>query len=222
MLHFAMNFSRNYLVQHLPTITDSTLRDDILAHGKLATFAEGDTIITRQQYIDYVPLFTAGGAKVVRQTAEYEGLLLYFLETGDTCAMTLSSCLRREQSQITAVTVAPTELILLPVARVYYYTRHWVSWNEFMLQAFRGKFDILLDAFEQLASADMAERVMEYLKTVVRIRRSDVIPITHQELASNMGVSRVGLSRILKQLEKERRIELKRGRIIFTPQDQKA
>jgi len=89
------------------------LRDDLLGHGLLKTFPAGQTILTDKQYIDYIPLITRGGAKVIHYTNEQKALFLYFLQEGETCTMTLSSCLKRETSRVRAKTITETEIILV-------------------------------------------------------------------------------------------------------------
>jgi CRP/FNR family transcriptional regulator len=151
-----------YLKKHLPQIEDGLLRDDLLGHGLLKTFPAGQTILTDKQYIDYIPLITRGGAKVIHYTNEQKALFLYFLQEGETCTMTLSSCLKRETSRVRAKTITETEIILVPVERIYYYTRHFASWNEFALMSFQAKFDAILRAFEGLAFAPLNGRYNTY------------------------------------------------------------
>ena len=209
-----MILSLDYLRRHLPLITDNQLREDLLEHGVLASFPENEVVLTDRQFIDYIPLVTKGGTKVVRRTPDKESLFLYFLQAGETCTMTLSSCLKREKSKVTAKTIAPTEIVLVPVERVYLYTRRYPSWNEFTLHSFQRKFDAILEAFEGLAFAGLEERLTHYLTTIANLRQDGTIPITHQELAEDMGASRVGLSRVLKKMEGDGKVRLGRGNIM--------
>lgn len=211
-----MKLSLAYIKRYLPTIEDGQLRADILAHGLLRTFPSGEVLLADKQYIDYIPLVTSGGAKVVRFTDDGRSLFLYFLRGGETCTMTLSSCLKPETSKIRAKAVAETEVILLPVPRVYYYTRHFPSWNEFALDSFRTKFDAILSAFEEMAFAPLEHRIMHYLTDLATINDNNRLTITHTDLAQDLGVSRVGLSRVLKSLEREGKLELGRKAIRLT------
>jgi CRP/FNR family transcriptional regulator len=213
MLHKAMILNTAYLKKHLPQIKDGLLRDDLLEHSTLKTFPAGQTILTDKQYIDYIPLITRGGAKVVHYTNEHKTFFLYFLREGETCAMTLSSCLKRETSRIRAKTIAETEIILVPVERVYYYTRHFASWNEFVLISFQAKFDSILNAFEGMAFAPLEQRVLKYLQGMATIIGLLEIDITHGDLAVDLGVSRVGISRVLKNLENKGTLKLGRKTI---------
>ena len=211
-----MGLNATYIRRHLPAIQEDLLIEDLVEYGVLQRFPAGQTILTDQQYIDYVPLITKGGVKVVRNTEDNHKLFLYFLRPGETCAMTLSSCLKRETSKVRAQTIAETEIVLLPVGRVYYYTRHFAGWNEYSLQSFRLKFDSILSAFEGMAFAPLEERTTVYLRDIANISGSKDITITHEALAEDLGASRVGMSRILKRLEEAGVLHLGRGSITLS------
>lgn len=211
-----MTLTATYLRKHLPSIREDRLIDDIVQNGTLQTFPAGQTVLTDRQFIDYVPLISNGGLKVVRHTEAHNSLFLYFLRPGETCAMTLTSCLKRETSKVRAKTITETEIVLLPVERVYYYTRHFAGWNEFTLQSFRLKFDSILSAFEGMVFAPLEERTASYLRDIASISGSSKLTVTHEALAEDLGASRVGISRILKRLEEAGTLRLGRGNITLT------
>lgn len=202
-----------YLKANFPSISDDRLRNDIAEHGTLHQFPEGLMVLKDAQYIDHIPLVSKGGVKVIRHTESHQNIFLYFIHPGETCTMTLSSCLKRQTSQIHARTIARTEIVLLPVERVYYYTKHFPGWNEFTLESFRSKFDDIIHAFDQLAFAPLETRIMHYLKNMAALRGHKALSITHAELATDMGASRVSVSRVLKSLERQGRIALERNLI---------
>ena len=53
--------------------------------------------------IKFIPLLLEGVIKVVREDDSGEELLLYFVEFGSTCAMTLNCCLENTSSEIRAI-----------------------------------------------------------------------------------------------------------------------
>jgi len=208
-----MTLNAAYLRKHLPTIREDALIEDIVTNGVVKAFPAGQVILNDRQYIDYIPLIAKGGLKVVRHTEAHNNLFLYFLRPGETCTMTLSSCLKRETSKVRAKTITETEIVLLPVERVYYYTRHFAGWNEFTLQSYRLKFDSILSAFEGMAFSPLEERTAAYLRDIASIKGDKQLTITHEALAEDLGASRVGMSRVLKRLESAKKIVLGRGKI---------
>ena len=67
--------------------------------------------------IRYMPLLFKGSIKVVREDSDGNELLLYFLETGDTCAFSLSCCIGNKKSEIKAIIVEDAEMVLIPVKK---------------------------------------------------------------------------------------------------------
>ncbi|MEM9836204.1 MAG: Crp/Fnr family transcriptional regulator [Bacteroidota bacterium] len=192
-----INLTIDYLRRQIPGLKGDLLVSDIAQHGVLHRIPEGQVILREDQHVDHVPLVGKGGVKVIRQTAE-NSIFLYFIQPGETCTMTLASCLRRQTSQVHALTIVDTEIILLPAEKVYYYTKHFPSWNEFTLESFRMKFDDILGAYDRLAFLPLEERILSYLEDIARIRQDNTLTITHAQLAAEMAARRVSVSRILK------------------------
>lgn len=205
----------DYLRKNLPGLKGDQLLQDIAENAQLLTVPEGQLILKEAQHVDHVPLIGKGGVKVIRHVGADQSIFLYFIRPGQTCTMTLSSCLRRQTSQVHARTIVETELILLPSERVYYYTKHFPGWNEFTLESFRGKFDDILGAYDRLAFQSLEERIIDYLEDSVSIRGQNNLPLTHAQLADEMAASRVSVSRVLKGLEKAGHVSLGRNMIYW-------
>lgn len=214
-----MNLTVDYLRKNLPGLQGDLLLEDVAASAQLHTIPAGQIILREAQHVDHVPLIGKGGVKVIRHADADQSIFLYFIRPGQTCTMTLSSCLRRQTSQVHAETIVETEILLLPSERVYYYTKHFPSWNEFTLESFRDKFDDILGAYDRLAFASLEERIVDYLRETVTIRQNNEVMLTHAELAGELAASRVSVSRVLKGLEKAGRLTLGRNMIRWCSPD---
>lgn len=83
--------------------------------GVLKTAKEGEIIMNINDYIKSMPLLLDGAIKILREDKEGNELLLYFLERGDTCALTLSCCLGQTKSEIRAVAERDTRYVMIPI-----------------------------------------------------------------------------------------------------------
>ena len=81
------------------------------------------------------------------------------------------------------------------------------------MQMFRTRYDQLINSFQGIAFEHIDTRVLEYLKNMANNDGSKSIDISHQQLAAELGTTRVVISRILKDYEKQKKIRLFRGRI---------
>lgn len=64
-----------------------------------------------------MPLWMAGAVKIMWEDKEGDKLLLYFLERGDTCAITLSYCLGQTKNEIRDVAEHVTGIIIVPIEK---------------------------------------------------------------------------------------------------------
>ena len=76
----------------LSNITDPQLLAEIQQHAKILDFEAGQVIIEPGEYIKMVPVVLEGSIKVLRTDEEGHELFLYFIEGGETCAVSLSCC----------------------------------------------------------------------------------------------------------------------------------
>ncbi|MFZ0488646.1 MAG: Crp/Fnr family transcriptional regulator, partial [Salegentibacter sp.] len=140
-------------------------------------------------------------------------LLLYFLERGDTCAMTLSCCLGQTKSEIRAVAERETRLIMIPIDKMEEWTSKYKSWRNFVFESYHSRLSEMLDTIDTIAFMNMDQRLMRYLQDKSKINQDDLLQITHQEIAYDLHTSRVVVSRLLKKLELEGNIKLQRNSI---------
>lgn len=191
--------------------------DDLIAEinqvGNLIHVTEGDKLIEIGDYLRSMPLLISGAIKILREDSEGDELLLYFLEPGDTCAMTLTCCLGQKKSEIRAIAELDTTLIMIPVQKMEEWMGRFKSWRNFVLASYHTRLMEMLDTIDSIAFLNMDERLVKYLRDKQNIGKTDVIASTHQEIAYELHTSRVVVSRLLKKLESMGKIELNRNSI---------
>ena len=160
-----------------------------------------------------MPLLVSGAIKILREDEDGDELILYFIEQGDTCAMTLSCCLGSSKSEIRAIAETDTKLIMIPVAKMEEWLGKYKSWQQFVLQSYHNRMSELLEAIDTIAFLKMDERLFKYLKDKAMVNHNEVIHVTHQQIARDLHTSRVVISRLLKTLEIDGKIELHRNNI---------
>jgi CRP/FNR family transcriptional regulator len=160
-----------------------------------------------------MPLLVSGVVKVLRQDKEGDELLLYFLEKGDTCAMTMSCCMGHTKSEIRAIAETDTTLIMVPIQKMEAWTSKYKTWREFVFESYHNRLMEVLETIDSIAFHNMDERLLKYLKEKVKVTQSNSIQNTHQQIAYDLNTSRVVVSRLLKKLEKMKVVELSRNSI---------
>lgn len=194
-------------------IFEPALLDEISAVAKLVPFKEGDVLIDIGKYIKTMPLLISGAIKIMREDFDTGELLLYFIEKGDTCSMTLTCCMGDKKSEIRAVAENNGLVAMIPVGKMEEWMGKYKSWRAYVFESYNNRFNELLNAIDNIAFMHMDERLLNYLSETSKVNSSTIINKTHQEIANELNSSRVVISRLLKALENEGRIKLNRNNI---------
>lgn len=174
---------------------------------------EGYKLMDIGDYIRSMPLLVSGAIKVLREDSEGDELLLYFLESGETCAMTLNCCMGQTKSEIRAIAEVDTVLLMIPVEKMDEWMVKYKSWRSFVLQSYHSRLNEMLETIDSIAFMKMDERLLKYLRDKIRISGGNHINSTHQQIAYDLHTSRVVISRLLKTLETRGNIALHRNQI---------
>ncbi|NAS14281.1 Crp/Fnr family transcriptional regulator [Poritiphilus flavus] len=201
------------LEKHYGYVFEDSLLSEIEKVGRLMEVKQGDILIDLNQEIRFMPLLFEGAIKILREDKDGDELLLYFIEKGDSCAMTFSCCMGSGTSEIRAVAEVDTRLVMIPVAYMELWMEKYQSWRRFVLDSYHGRMTELLETVDTLAFMKMDERLLKYLQDRAMVTHDDVIHATHQEVALDLHTSRVVVSRLLKRLEREGKIAMERHAI---------
>ncbi|BAO74639.1 Crp/Fnr family transcriptional regulator [Winogradskyella sp. PG-2] len=201
------------LLQPFEYLFDSEIINNILNSASLKTFKKHEIIIDIGQNLSFVPFLISGNIKVLREDSNDHELLLYILEAGDTCAMSLTCCMAKSTSKIRAIADEDATVVMIPIISMKSWFHENESWRNFILQSYQVRFDEMLETIDTLAFLKMDARVFKYLSNQVKLSSTTTLEITHQEIAEDLHTSRVVISRLLKQLEREFNIKLGRNKI---------
>lgn len=196
-------------------IFEDKLIDEIAEASLLRDFKEGDILIDFGDSIRKMPLLLKGAIKILREDFDEGELLLYFIEKGDTCAMTMACCLGETKSEIRAVAETKGQLIMIPVSKMEDWLGKYSSWRNYVFNSYNNRLKEMLSAIDNLAFMNMDERLLNYLHEKSKIANSNEIQATHQEIAYDLHTSRVVVSRLLKALENKGKISLNRASIVL-------
>lgn len=202
----------------LPQISDPQLLEELEKHGTLQEMEAGKSIIEPGQYIKMVPVVLEGTIKVMRTNEEGHDLFLYYIESGETCAVSLTCCSAMNPSEVKAVAEEKTRILAIPARKHEEWTNEFRQWKDFVAQTYQKRFQAMFQAIDDIAFKKMDERLIKYLVVKSRQAKSNELSITHQEIAKELGTSREVISRLLKQLENRKLVELGRN-IVYVRDD---
>jgi len=200
------------LLKKISFFNEPDFKAELVQHGKLLTFNKGDVIVRDGQYVKFLPIVLKGAIRVYQQKEDRE-ILLYYVKAEETCTMSLAAAYFNNKSTSHGVVTEPTEVLIFPSDKIMQWQLKYPSWNNYVMHMFRKRYDELINSYEGMAFEHIDTRVLEYLKNKALNEGSPSILLSHQQLADELGTTRVVISRILKEYERRKKIKLHRGRI---------
>ncbi len=186
------------------------LKEEIKKVGNIQSFKKGELLIREGQYLKVLPIVLKGSIRVF-QTNEEREILLYYVLPQETCIMSLAACLFNNESPSFAITEEDTDVLFIPSSFIPIWQKKYTSWNNFILKAYRNRYDELLDSFNNVVFKKIDQRVITYLNEYASNHNTNKVPLSHQALAYELGTTRVVISRILKNFETNGKVILHRG-----------
>lgn len=208
---------KHQMQSRFPLLREIELLEELSEHGIERTFENGEVIMRKGQYMKYIPLILSGSVKVLREDDQGNEILLYYLEGGNSCAMSITCCMKEEKSKIQAIAEETAHLVLIPTQQSNAWMRKYSSWRDFILMSYSTRLDELLFALDSVAFHSLDERLLTYLQMRSKKLNTNEFEITHQEIAKELNSSREAISRLLKKLETLGQVKLGRNRVHLIP-----
>lgn len=190
------------------------LKEELISISSVHKFDAGTVILKQGSYVKVIPLMISGLAKVFKEEPENGNeVLLYYIKPGESCVMSMTTLLHNTASQVKAVIEEDAEVVVIPANKAMEIAKKYPRWNEFIYDLFNLKFEELLNVVKILTFSNKDTRLLEYLKKEARLKSSNLLNTTHQQIAYDLGSSREVISRLLKKLENDGLVALKQGSI---------
>lgn len=207
-----MSTNTNLFQANFPDF-EPELAEKIQENGIYRVFKSGEQIMRTGQNIRSTTLILSGLLKVYREDEEGNEFLIYYLQPGNACALSMVCATKQETSQVLVKAVTDSDVLMVPLEFMDKWMAQYKSWYQFVVETYRSRFEELLVTIDHVAFRNMDERLTFYLKRMQKILKSNVLPITHQEIANELNSSREVISRLLKKLSERGVISLHRNHI---------
>ena len=201
------------ITESLEFKSSPALREKLISYGTTKKFNAGDVILNENAYIRSIPIVLSGSIRVMRNDDEGKEILLYYIKSGESCIMSFLGGIHQDTSKVRAVAEDETEILFVPVDKVITLIREHDDWLDFIFRLYHKRFEELLEVVNAVAFKKIDERLILLLQKKVELSKSKTITVTHEQLANELGTARVVVSRLLKQLEVDGRVDLGRHKI---------
>ncbi len=194
------------------SFVDPQLREEVNNQGVLKQFKANDVIIQPGETIKNIPILLKGTLRIVLQNEKGDEFFLYHIFPSESCAMSLTCCQAMKKSEIKAVVEDDAEILMIPVRFVDEWM-HYPEWKKFISDIQAQRFSELLETIELIAFSKLDEQLWNYLMKRVQATGSNTLKITHQQIANELHSPREVITRLLNQLQKQKKITLSRNSV---------
>jgi len=202
------------LEERFQSLFEPKLINEICQNGNLRLYKPDEVIVDIGMLITHMPLVISGSIKILTEDDKGDELLLYYLELGETCAVTLNCCTRKTKSTVRAITETEAEILFVPVEKMEEWMIKYKSWRTYVLDSYNERLNEMVNAIDNIVFNSLEERLRRYIKDKAWMAKSAILHISHQDIANDLYSSRVAISRLMKKLETENFIEQQRNKII--------
>jgi len=181
----------------------------LLKNSKYIELPKDFTLFYQGDICNEILILKEGTVALMMYGAINELIPLYEIQKGEQCIINTSSTLSNTTTIATAQTKTAIKGWLIPASIVKELMIKSPTYQEYIFSLFSIKFSALTTLIEDIKFKKLDTRILEFLK----MKNEKIIPITHEELANDLGTSRVVISRVLKDLENKNLIKLHRKKI---------
>lgn len=169
-----------------------------------------DTILFFQGDIcENILFLTSGKVRLYIQSDNGDEITLYQLHSSEQCIVNTASTISQTEAIGSAVTLSDIEGYMLDVTSVKKLAHMSDAYQSFLFSIYTLRMGSLAKLVNDIKFKHLDERIFEWLEA----KNTQTVETTHEEIANELGSTRVAVSRVLKELEKSSKVRLSRGTI---------
>ncbi len=179
------------------------------AHIKPISLPKNTLLFYQGDICDNILWLTSGEVRLYTQADSLEDITLYTLKAGEQCIVNTASLLSQTDAVASAETLTDIEGYLIDVESVKKLSKMSDVYQSYLFSLYQLRFEELTGLINDIKFKRLDTRIIEWLNK----QPSYMIETTHEQLATELGSSRVVISRLLKELEQKGTVALHRGKI---------
>lgn len=189
----------------------------LMEYGNLMDIPKGTTILNSGEYIKVIPLLIEGLIKIYREDDEGNEILLYYINSGESCVISITTSIKDEKSTIKALVEEDSTILAVSKEKFLLLLNQYNLLHTFTYDLFNLKYNELINSIDKLAFSDTKTRLLNYLKTKAEHKESKILSgLTHKEIARDLSTSREVISRLLSALQKDGKLVISKKTITLS------
>ncbi len=191
----------------LENMFSKPLMNALLESSEIIEIDKNTELLREGQYVKVIPIVLSGTVRVYIKHEDKE-LLLYYIQSNESCIMSFSAVLENIPSKVYAITEEKTMIIAIPTSKIDDLLNTFPELNKLYYKLYTDRYADLIKTISSSLFDKLDQRVLDYLKNKSALIDSKNINVTHKQIALDLGSSREVISRTLKKLENNKLIKL--------------
>jgi CRP/FNR family transcriptional regulator len=192
------------------TLTEK-INELIVQNSYKQSVNEGVILLNFGDVIENI-IYVSEGLIAVYEQYNGKEILLYHIEPGDVSISAIYQKLNKLPSTLKLVCIKNAVIYTISADKLKKIMTH-DEWNHYIINQYNKRFSKVQEKYNSCISNTIKNRISLYLNNLKNVTKSDLLKITHTDIAKDLGSTREVISRELKCLEKDGKIILFRGRI---------
>ena len=209
-----MRTTQQYL-EKLPfweQLTDSQ-KDRALRSTQIRSYEAGSVIHAHDHECLGLVMVLSGKVRTFMLSEEGREVTLYQMEAGDTDVLSASCVLSQVTFETMMVADTMCELLVLPAAVLSEFKDQNLAARCYIYERLGSRFSDTMGTMQRVLFMPIDSRIASCLLEISRKEGSDLVRMTHEQIAREINSSREVVSRMVKRFEEEGLVELQRGKI---------
>jgi CRP/FNR family transcriptional regulator, anaerobic regulatory protein len=186
----------------------SSIWQVVVSEAKAVNLTAGYIAFDEESPCQSYLMVTSGRVRVIKPVSNGRELLLYRVQPGESCILTVSCLLGDCSYQARGIVETDLACVIVPRSVFLNMVEESPEFRTYIFRFFGERVTHLMELIEAVAFRKLDRRLAEFL-----LKKGPVIEITHQKLAAELGSVREVVSRILEDLRSQGIVVLDRGQI---------
>ena len=178
------------------------------SEGKAVNLLTGSIAFDEASPCQSYLMVTSGAVRVVKPVSNGRELLLYRVQPGESCILTVSCLLGECSYQARGSVEADLACVVVPRSVFLQMVEQSPEFRTYIFRFFGERVTHLMELIEAVAFRKLDRRLAQFL-----LKNGPLIEVTHQSLAAELGSVREVVSRILEDFRAQGIVQLDRGQI---------
>jgi CRP/FNR family transcriptional regulator, anaerobic regulatory protein len=183
---------------------------DLLTEGRRQAIPAGAQIYREGDQCSGIAFVLSGDIRVFKIGQTGREITLYEIGQGETCILNASRIMSGKNYPANAVALSEVMALIVPADVFRRLLRKYEVMRTFVFTILSQRLSGVMELVEEVAFGRMDARLADYLEEK---SENGHVESTHQKIANDLGTSREVVSRLLKDMERQGKVQISRNTI---------